>query len=238
MKTAITINDQPVYVPASWSEVTFGQFLAMKEATTDAELMAVFTGFPLAVCEQISPDKLAIILQPSTMMGEPEFSDVVQIFGKDVPGAIGQLEYARKVNCDAVQRDNDSEQYIGRMVAIYCAEGIEDEDIEAAYTEVLTLPFTSVISAGRIISNQLVEMQKGEETIKAPEYESEEFSAGIGDFKKYGVFGLVRGIALRHHCTKEDVFRWSYNSVILELRYSADENAYQRRLNNILSRKK
>jgi hypothetical protein len=81
-------------------------------------------------------------------------------------------------------------------------------------------------------------MQKAEESIKAPEYESEEYLAGIGDFKKYGVFGLVRGIALRFHCTKDDVYKWSYNSEILELRYSADESAYARKLNKALSRKK
>jgi len=238
LKTAITINDQPVHVPTSWAEITFGQFIAMKAATTDAETLAALTGLTLHVCEQVPPEIAAIIIQPTTAMGDVDPTDAPMIMGKAVSTSIGGMEYARKVNCDALPKAYTDEILVARMVAIYCADGIEDEDIEQAYLGVLLEPFSEVASAGKLISDQLLAMRKGEESIKAPEYESEEYSAGINDFKKYGVFGLVRGIALRHHCTKEDVFRWSYNSVILELRYSADESAYQRKLNKILSRKK
>ena len=238
MKTAVTINDQTVNVPSSWHEVSYAQFLAITKATTDAETLAALSGIDLELCEQIQPNLIAAILQPSSEMGEPEQVHNPLIFGKPVSDAIGTLEYARKVNCDALHGKHEDGVMLGRMVAIYCAEGIEDKDIEAAYDALMDEPFLSVYSAATLLSNQLVELQKGEKLIKQPEYESEEFSAGIHDFKKYGVFGLVRSIALKHHCTIEDVFKWSYNSVLLELQISADENAYQRKLNKILSRKK
>jgi hypothetical protein len=238
MKTGITINDQPIEIPASWDEVTFGQAIAMKAVTSDADVLAIFTGLGVEVCNQIDPDILAVILQPFSTTNQPEIKESVQILGKFVPSSIGKLEFARKANCDALNGKYEDEEMVGRMVAIYCAEGIEDEDIADTFTKLLDQPFTDVLSAGKLISNQLIEMQKNEATIKSPEYESAEFSAGIGDFKKYGVFGLVRSIALRWGCTKDDVFKWSYNSVLLELRYSADESAYQRKLNRILNPKK
>jgi hypothetical protein len=196
--------------------------------------MHVLTGIDLAVCERVRPELIEAIVYPSTVMGEPELIDSPMIFGNEVPRRIGSMEFARKVNVDALKDDDR----VGRMVAIYCADGIEDEDISAAYGRVLDEPFTHVLSAAKIISDQLIALKKSEEKIQAPSYESEELRAGIKDFSKYGVFGLVRGIALRHHCTFEDVYRWPYNSVLLELRISADENAYQRRLNRILSSKK
>lgn len=210
----------------------------MNDCKDDATLLHILTGIDIELCQRIKPDILAAILSPIESLGEPELIDDVQILGKDVPSKIGSMEYARKVNCDALSRNYKDEEMIGRMVAIYCADGIEDEAIELTYKLILNEPFPCVISAGRLISNQLIELQKMEALIKSPEYESEEWSAGITEFKKYGVFGLVRGIALRHHCTLDDVFKWSYNSVLLELQYSADESAYQRKLNKILSRKK
>ena len=233
MITAIKIDGQPVSVPSTWHELTYGQSLRLMDAT-DVEAMHVLTGIGLDVCQRVRPELIAAIVYPSTVMGEPELIDSPMIFGNEVPRRIGSMEFARKVNVDALKDDDR----VGRMVAIYCADGIEDEHISASYSRVMNEPFTHVLSAAKIISDQLISLKKSEEKIQSPEYESEELRAGIKDFSKYGVFGLVRGIALRHHCTFEDVYRWPYNSVLLELRISADENAYQRRLNRILSSKK
>ena len=233
MKTAIKIDGQQVHVPSSWDELTYGQSLRLNDGT-DAELMHVLTGIEMEVCQRVRPELISAIIYPSTVMGEPEIIENPLIFGKEVPRNIGTMEFARKVNVDALKDDDR----VGRMVAVYCAEGIEDEDIELTYRLILDEPFNNVLSAAKIISDQLILLKKSEEKIQSPQYESEELRAGIKDFSKYGVFGLVRGIALRHHCTMEDVYRWPYNSVLLELRISADENAYQRRLNRILSKTK
>jgi hypothetical protein len=233
LKTAIKIDGQPVNVPSSWHELTYGQSLRLKDAT-DVEAMHVLTGVELEVCQRVRPELIAAILYPSTVMSEPELIDSPLILGKEVPRKIGSMEFARKVNVDALKGDD----VVGRMVAIYCADGIEDEDIRLTYELIMDEPFTHVLSAAKIISDQLILLKKSEDKIQSPEYESDELRAGIKDFSKYGTFGLVRGIALRHHCTMEDVYRWPYNSVLLELRISADENSYQRRLNRILSKKK
>ena len=237
MKTGVTINDQPIDIPTTWDEITFGQFLRMKEAT-DAEALHILTGIDLELCQQIKPEILEAILSPVSELGEVVFNDEPIISNNPVPTSIGKLEFSRKVNCDNLARKYEDEEMVGRMVAVYCAEGTEDEDIEATYELILNEPFTSVVSAGKLISDQLIELKKSEDKIRPPEYENEELRAGIKDFSKYGIFGLVRGIALRHGCTLEDVYGWSYNSVLLELKYSSDENAYQRKLNRIMSQKK
>lgn len=238
MKTGITINDIPVEVPASFDEITFGQFIELKQATTDAETMSVLTGIDVEVCKLIPTETMDVILAPAANLGDVEHIDNPFIFGRPVPTNIGTMEYARKVNCDGLARNYQDEEMVGRMVAIYCADGIEDEDIEASYDNVLKEPFTQVISAGKVISEQLKKLSESEAKIPSPEYESEELRAGIKNFAKYGVWGVVRGIALRHGCRMEDVYSWSYNKVLLELKYSAEESAYQRRLNRILNPKK
>lgn len=237
MKTAIKINGQHVTIPATWEEVTLKQAIALNLAKTDAEVLNAISGINLAICNAIDPVKLAAIIWPINAIGElPTSEEWTLTLPKPKP--LGKLEYARKVNADGLHKSNlDPIEMMGRLVAIYCAKGIEDEDIDSCYSMLLDMPFPSVNDAGRFMLNQLEEMGKAEATIRAPEYESEEWQAGIDDFKKYGTFGLVRGISLRHHCTDEDVYRWSYNKVVLELRYSADENAYQRKLNKILSNK-
>lgn len=237
MKTAIKINGNPIEIPTEWGEVTFGQYLKLKDADTDAKMLSAITGIDLKTCEQIDEDYLNAILFPVAELGDvPEVVEPL-ICGKPVPTNIGRLEYARKVNCDNIARKHEDEEMIGKMVAIYLADGIEDEDIEATYEHIINEPLPNVISAGKMLSDQLSELRKSEEKIPDPSYESEELRAGIKDFAKYGIFGLVRGIALRHHCRMEDVYKWTYNSVLLELKYSADENAYQRKLNKILAKK-
>lgn len=235
MKTGITINDEPVEVPSTWGEMKFGQVLQLKEAKTDAQTMSALTGIDIEACKQIAPDIMNVILDPAANLGEVDYIDNPTIFDKAVPTDIGKMEYARKVNCDNLSRNYQEEEMVGRMVAIYCAEGIEDEDIESTYELILKEPFEAVVSAGKILSDQLQELAKREAKIPQPQYEGAEFQAGITDFKKYGVWGLVRGIALRYTCTMEDVFKWSYNTVLLELQYSSQENAYQRKLNKILN---
>lgn len=238
MKTAITINGNPVEVPSDWSEITYGQFLRLKYADTDAKILSVFTGVDSRHFEDIAPNVLQAILLPTYELGEVPTVDSPLILGKPVPKSIGKMEYARKVNCDNLQSKYEDEEMVGRMVAIYCADGIEDEDIDATHERLLNEPITQVISAGKVISEQLVELQKSEEKIPSPQYENEEIRAGIKEFAKYGVFGLVRGISLRHGCTMESVYKWPYNSVLLELRISSEENAYQRKLNKIMSKQK
>lgn len=237
MKTAVKINGNPVDIPTEWGEVTFGEFLMLKDADTDAKILSAITGLDIEVCEQIDDDYLNAILFPIAELSEVPTVDNPLIFEKEVPTNIGRMEYARKINCDNLHRKYENEELIGRLVAIYMADGIEDEDIDKAYKKVLDEPLPNVISAGGIISEQLTKLNESEQKIPSPQYESEELRAGIKEFSKYGIFGLVRGIALRHHCKMEDVYKWSYNSVILELRYSADESAYQRKLNRILNKK-
>lgn len=238
MKTGITINGTPVDVPSSFDEVTFGQFLNLKDAKTDAETMSALTGIEVDVCVQLSSEIMDVILAPAANLGEVEHVDDPTIFCKPVPTNIGAMAYARKVNCDALAKRYNDEEMVGRMVAIYCAEGIDDEDIEQAYEQLHNEPFSHVISAGKVISDQLKKMAESEAKIPSPDYESEEIRAGIKNFSKYGVWGVVRGIALRHGCKIEDVYKWSYNSVLLELKYSSEESAYQRKLNRILNPKK
>lgn len=218
--------------------MTFGQALALNGAKTDAGVLAAVSGIAPETCDAIRPEQLAAIVWPVNALGDLPTSDEWTL-PLSKPKALGSMEFARKVNVDALVRLNlEPIEMMGRVVAIYCATGIEDEDIETCYALLMQLPFPSVSDAARYLSEQLTEMSKAEEGIRSPEYESEEWQAGIDDFKKYGTFGLVRGIALRHHCTDVDVYRWSYNKVVLELRYAADENAYQRKLNRILSKKK
>jgi len=237
VKTAIKINGQSVEIPNEWSEVTFGQFLRLKDADTDAKILAAITGFDVELCEQIDADYLNAILLPIAKLGEVPTVDNPLICGKVVPDNIGRMEYARKINCDSLGRKYDNEEAIGRMVAVYLADGIEDEDIDEMYNKVLNEPLPDVIGAGKLLSDQLNKLRESEEKIPSPQYESEELRAGIKDFAKYGVFGLVRGIALRYGCKIEEIYNWSYNSVLLELRYSSEESAYQRKLNRILSKK-
>jgi hypothetical protein len=237
LKTAITINGQTVTISATWEELTLKQAIALNIAKTDAEVLASVSDIDADTCAKINPQQLAAIIWPINAMGELPTSDEWSL-PLTKPKALGSMEFARKVNVDGLARLKlEPIEVLGRVVAIYCATGIEDTDIESCYSDVLNMPFPSVADAGRYLTNQLAEISKMEAAIKTPDYESEEWQAGISDFKKYGTFGLVRGIALRHHCSDEDVYRWSYNKVVLELQYAADENAYQRKLNKILSNK-
>ena len=104
--------------------------------------------------------------------------------------------------------------------------------------KVLGENFICVFSAGQKLIEQLNKLNESEKKISSPNYRSEEIRAGINDFKKYGVMSLVRGIALKWGISKDDVFKWSYNEVLLELKISADENNYQRKLSEILNPKK
>ena len=240
MKTALKINDLPVEIPASWDELTFGQFLSISKAQTDAEILSGVTGIELQLCDQVNPELLSILLHPliELMNETPVVIDRPEVLGLPFPEKIGRKEFARKVNCDAAMKKLKGMELIGRVVSIYLCAGIQDKDIENFEKKVLGENFICVFSAGQKLIEQLNKLNESEKKIPSPNYRSEEIRAGINDFKKYGVISLVRGIALKWGISKDDVFKWSYNEVLLELKISADENNYQRKLSEILNPKK
>lgn len=240
MKTALKINDLPVEIPVSWDELTFGQFLNITKADTDAQILSAATGIDLQLCEQVNPELLSILLQPliELIQEQPQATEVEIIAGETLPLKIGRKEFARKVNCDAAMKKFKGMELIGRIVSVYLSPGIDDTDIENFEKKVLSEKFLVVFSAGQNLILQLNKLNESEKKIPPPRYRSEEIRAGINDFKKYGVISLVRGIALKWGISKDDVYRWSYNEVLLELKISADENNYQRRLSEILNPKK
>lgn len=240
MKTALKINDLPVEIPDSWDELTFGQFLSISKAETDAEILSGVTGIDLQLCEQVNSELLSILLQPliELMQEQPPMIEPTFLCDEPYPEKIGRKEFARKVNCDAAMKKLKGMELIGRIVSIYLCTGIQDEDIQNFEKKVLGENFICVFSAGQKLIEQLNKLNESEKKIPSPNYRSEEIRAGINDFKKYGVISLVRGIALKWGISKDDVFKWSYNEVLLELKISADENNYQRKLSEILNPKK
>lgn len=240
MQSPFKINGTSIEIPLGWDELTFGQFLAIKQSKTDNEVLSRLTGIDIDLCDQIPPETLLIILSPLLSITQEEAPqvEVETICGEPVPLKIGKKEFARKVNCDAAMKKLKDIELIGRIVSVYCSQGTEDIDIENFEKKLLSERFIFVFSAGRILLEQLGKLNESEKKIPATQYRSEEIRAGVNEFKKYGVVGLVRGIALKWGISKQDVFKWSYNDVLLELKISADENNYQRKLQEILSPKK
>lgn len=236
--TPFKLNDTPINIPSAWTDLSFGQYLKLKASKTDSELLSVATGLPESVCSRFAPEAIALVnSQLGFLLEEPPEVEVTELLGRSVPKNIGLLEFSRKVNSEAVIKNYQGEEMIGRIVAIYLCPFTDDNKIEDFYHQLGTQPLLSVIFIGKQIIAQLQELRKSEEKIPKAAYEPEEYQAGVKDFEKYGVFGLVRSIALRWHCDMEDVYNWSYNRVLLELKISADENRYQRRLMQIYRRK-
>lgn len=235
MKTAIKINGKPVTIPTTWEELTYKQYAALSKDQSEA-----FEALTGVSANGIDPLVISSILSPLALLIEQPKPDVkvTQVSGRDIPQRIGKLEFARKSNVNGAFKKYKDIELLFKITCIYCAPGIEDEDIESFEQILVNEQLLNIISAGEQILQQLNELSKSEAKIKKPDYRAEEWQAGVNDFKKYGDFGLVRGIALRYGCTIEDVFKWSYNKVLMELKISADESAYQRKLNDILSKRK
>lgn len=240
MKSPIKINGKNLEIPISWDEITFGQFLNITKSTTDAEILAAITGIEKELCEQVNTELLSVLLSPlvELIKEEPPTVEPELICGQSFTKDIGKKEFARKVNCDAAFKKLQGMDLIGRITAVYLAQGIEDEDIEKFYNNMLHERFIYVLSSGRNLIEQLNKLNEIEKKIPSVRHRPEEVRAGIDRFKKYGVVGLVRGIALRWGISKDDVFKWSYNDVLTELFIGADESNYQRELQEILNPKK
>lgn len=225
-----------IKLPSTWEEITLGQYLSIVRSKDNAEALSKLTG---ADCSNLTEEELFAALYPiySILEEKPPKVEATEILGQPIP-AIARKEFARKMNADLAAKKYTGEELLARIVAIYLAQSIDDESIENFWKLLQNEPFIFVLSAGNNIAEQLAELRKSEDKIRKPEYEREEISAGVSDFKKYGVFGIVRSLALRWSCDVEEIYKWSYNKVLLELKYSADENAYQRALTRNLSKRK
>ena len=237
MISPIKINGKPVFIPSDWGELTFGQFLSIQKSKTDAEILSAVTGIELETCEQLQPDMASALLSPLLLFVNEEVPEVINS-PLTVPDRIGKKEYARKINCDAAAKKYTGIELFGKFVSIYCCDGIQDEQISEFEKEVNNHLFINVYHAGKVIIEQLNKLNESEKKIPQPQYRSEEIQAGVNEFKKFGVAGLVRSIALRWGVSKETIYNWSYNEVLIELKISAEESRYQRKLNEILSKPK
>ena len=239
MNTSVIINGQPVNLPFDWNDVTVQQFICIKQNKQSFEILSMLSGIDSAICKHIDIETISLILSPVAAMLDTEIPviDVNEVAGVKVPNNIGVLQFARKVNADSAFKKSQDEFFFLKLAAIYLAAGSQDEDILAMEEKLLTEQFVKVVSVGHKLFKNYVLLCKSESKIAAPEYEPEEIAAGIKDFQKYGVFGIVRSIALRYSKDTEEVFGWSYNRVLLELKMSADENKFERKLRSIVNRK-
>ncbi len=237
MISPIKINGKPVFIPSDWSELTFGQFLSIQKALSDTSILAAVSGLEQDVCDGLSADMVSALLSPLLLFVNEEVPEV-ETNTLNVPLKIGKMEYARKINCDAAAKKYTGIELFGKFVSIYCCDGIQDEQISAFEKEVNNHLFINVYHAGKSIIEQLNKLNESEKKIPQPQYRSEEMQAGVNEFKKFGVAGLVRSIALRWGVSKETIYNWSYNEVLIELKISAEESRYQRKLNEILSKPK
>lgn len=240
MKTALIINDVPVELAYSWEELTCQQYFDVIRSQDDVGAFAALTGIDAGICKQMQPDVLKTILEPvrKFMQEEIPVYEIKSIAGKSAPEDIGKKEYARKANVDHYAKKVSQIELLFKTACIYLSSGIEDEDIKATEQELMKEKFTDVISIGSDLFKNYILLCKSESKIPAPQYEPEELQAGVKDFQKYGVHGLVRSIALRWGVSTDDIYKWPYNKVLLEIRITADENSYERRLRKILSPKK
>lgn len=240
MRTAIKINGEPLNLPTEWSDLTVKQYRDVKTMTEPHAILSSLSGISVDTCKEITPEYFSILLDPVAQLLDSEIPivSVTDIDGIEVPKDIGKKEFSRKANADASFKKEKDENFLLRLAAIYLAKGTEDTDIALMEAQLLTKNFIKVISAGHQLFANYALLCRSESKIPSPEYEPEELSAGVKKFAQYGVFGLVRSIALRYGTTIDEVYKWPYNRVLLELKISADESIYDRKLRKILNRKK
>lgn len=240
MRTAIKISGEPLNLPTEWTELTVKQYRDVRTLAEPYAILSSLSGISADTCKQITPEYFSLLLDPVAQLLDTEIPimPVTDIDGIEVPKDIGKKEFSRKANADASFKKEKDELFLLRLVAIYLAKGTDDKDIALMETELLTANFVKVISAGHQLFTNYVLLCRSESKIPSPEYEPEELAAGVKKFAQYGVFGIVRSIALRYGTTIDEVYKWSYNRVLLELKISAEESIYERRLRKILNRKK
>lgn len=233
------INGKPIEMPTGWHGITVELYHAImndaKAGTYDC--LGLITGVDPKQLPQWFGDA-AITMLGEAMAGELPTEPVSLINGNELPSDIGSLEFARKVNADiAISKIKDPIEVALLVVASYLADGIDDSDIDNAKADLAGVTIPELWGAFLFINGQMKAMAEQEAKMPTFTPTNDEYRAGVDVFKKYGIFALVRQLALRYGQTFEQVYAWSYNQVMLELRYSTEEAIYTRRLHEILNRK-
>lgn len=236
IKTAITIDEKPVHIPSGWQDVTMGMFILLMEPIDSSQLCSILTGLSKGTVEQLSEQTIEIIISPCNEWVGEKLPDVTEHSFK-LPDDIQQMELARRINAEYMLKDCNFFVGFSKLLSIYLAASIEDEDIEKMWAELMMKPCIEVIAAGKQLFKQYQRLCEDEAKLPKPTRRNEEQRAGIKELDKFGIFAFVDGLAKGDILKHDEIYKQPYAKVMLKARMNTEVSNYQIRLSDIINKK-
>lgn len=244
-------------VPSNWNELTLHQAIELtkiKDSEDIAMFLSVITGLPYDDAKRISLGDLVFLLGPVLEFLKDDL-DNEQLMNQPLPGKIviddiiierfnspGQMVWAQHLSFQTVTANNkisDIEK-LPDIIAICIQNPDEYSEIKSEELKPKILKMCindSFALAGYFLKSITYFYQRNKLNIDE-NYTSEQIRAGIKEFSKFGAFNSIDTLA------GGDITKWGkvvmlpMSDVMLKLMMNQQQYRYQKKYNEIMSKKK
>lgn len=200
------------------------------------QLCSILTGLSKGTVEQLSEEIIEIIITPCKEWVDGGLPEATEHSFK-LPEDIQQMEFARRINAEYLLKNCNFFVGCSKLLSIYLAASIEDEDIEKKWAELMLMPCIEVIAAGKQLLKQYEKLCEDEAKLPKPIRRNEEQRAGIKELDKFGIFAFVDGLAKGDILKHDEIYKQPYAKVMLKARMNTEVSNYQIRLSDIINKK-
>lgn len=246
-------------IPSKWSEVTTGQFLALREAKNDIEMLNILSGIPIDTLIYLDKNSvlrltlaIAYVKELPKLDNPPEPIDITISFLDGIYNRtvtiphikdIKKKTWGQKIKLqNIVNQKTDEFDKILDIVLVYAQPYIDRTKFDpnrfmSLKKHFYDVNFLNLYGLAKDYLEQLHDIITFEKNNLYVEPTNEQKVAGIDRFEKFGVMNTVNASAKNDVLKYEKVLETEYNVMLTHMLIQKEKSEFQKRYSEVMKRK-
>lgn len=244
-----------ILLPSTWQEITVNQFMQLRKATESQNsaleyIISIFTGYTTKEIQSLSNGLKNALAKRLEFLQDAEYltSPGQELESLEASKATERLlfsEYGRFLTCLEELKETEIADF-GTFLTVYTIYEIPSPFTYGQntyrrflneYERILKLPITAVYQPAIALTEAVLAQAKDLNEIEPPPPTPQQIQAGIGEFEKFGEFGLLYNLANQDLTKIPAIYQANFETVAKARAYGNKQAWFSHTLNEISKRK-
>ena len=247
------IKDNVYNIPTKWSETTYQQYIDLKDANGENEIISALTSIPINIISQLEleeKNKLYLLLQFTKIKFVPdefEKPEHLLVNGKKIPYVkdIKEKTFGQKIYFQDVVNNNtnDLNSILLDIVAIFSQPYIDELEfdinkIDKTKELLKEVFFVDLYSTAIGYLSQLKKIVEEEAKTLSVKPDNNQILAGVKMFERFGVMNTIKALANNDITKYAEIERLEYNTVYVHMQMNKVQKEFDENYRQVLEQQR